>query len=286
VDPGLPTEGTGGHEWRGFLAAGDHPHGIDPRRGVLENWNNPAARGFRAADDEFGYTPILRDELLKRGLARHRKHDLATVVGAMNAAATQDVRDVLFVPTLAAVLTRGAPNARDEQMLKLLVSWRAHGGSRLDRDLDGNVDAPGAAVMDAAWFGLARAAMQPRLGRKLTDQLASVFKIYDSPVDQQFDGWMGYMDKDLRTLLGRPVAGRYSMGYCGKGDLARCRRSLWAALDAAGDELEAAQGPDPRKWRADAVAERHTFQPIPLTSIRYTNRPSGIQQVITFTGHR
>ncbi|MFL5779814.1 MAG: penicillin acylase family protein [Thermoleophilaceae bacterium] len=286
VDPSLPTEGTGKHEWRGFLAAGKHPHGADPKRGVLENWNNPVARGLRPADDTFTYGPGHRDGLLKLGLARHRKHDLASVVGVMNAAATQDVREVLVVPTLTAVLSKGAPSARDAEMVKVLKAWRASGGSRLDRDLDGKIDHPGAAILDAAWSGLADAVMEPRLGPKLTEQLASIFKRYDDPVDQQTDGWHGYMDKDLRTLLGRPVNGRFHLSYCGRGSLARCRKALWAALDAAGDELQAAQGPNPHAWRADATAERKDFAPINLLNIRYANRPSGIQQVISFTGHR
>jgi acyl-homoserine lactone acylase PvdQ len=286
VDPGLPTNGNGDHEWRGFLAADRHPHGTDPRDGILTNWNNVAARGFRASDKEWGYTSIMRNELLRLGLQKQRKHDLASVTGAMNAAATQDVREVLFLPTLAAVLSRGAPNPRAAEMLRILKRWRAAGGSRLDRDLDGEVDHPGAAIMDEAWFGLARAAMQPVLGPKLTDQLESIVKIYDDPPDQQFTGWMGYMDKDLRTMLGRPVRGRYSRRYCGKGDLAKCRAALWSALDRAGDRLAAEQGPNPHAWRADATAERKKFQPINLREIRYANRPTGIQQVITFVGHR
>mgnify|MGYP003288183171 CR=1 FL=1 len=57
------------------------------------------------------------------------------------------------------------------------------------------------------------------------------------------------------------------------------------ALNAA--DLEAAQGADPNAWRADATLERIEFAPglLPYT-MRYTNRPSGIQQVIEFRGHR
>jgi hypothetical protein len=97
---------------------------------------------------------------------------------------------------------------------------------------------------------------------------------------------MGYMDKDFRTLLGKPVSGRYGTRYCGRGDVARCRAALWAALDRAGDTLQATQGAKPALWRADATGERIQFSPIPLREMRYTNRPSGIQQVISFTGHR
>jgi hypothetical protein len=36
-------------------------------------------------------------------------------------------------------------------MLDLLVRWRLNGGSRHDRDLDGKIDDPGTAIMDASW---------------------------------------------------------------------------------------------------------------------------------------
>jgi hypothetical protein len=63
--------------------------------------------------------------------------------------------------------------------------------------------------------------------------------------------------------------------------------SLWAAIDAAGNALAAAQGNDPTAWRADATKERISFIPGLLkTTLRYTNRPTGIQQVISFKGHR
>jgi hypothetical protein len=75
--------------------------------------------------------------------------------------------------------------------------------------------------------------------------------------------------------------------YCGAGNAAACQASLWAAIDAAGNQLAAAQGNDPSAWRADATKERITFIPGLLkTTLRYTNRATGIQQVISFKGHR
>src|SRR6266540_3902099 len=55
-------------------------------------------------------------------------------------------------------------------------------------------------------------------------------------------GWYGYVDKDLRTLLGQPVTGAYKTRFCGAGKLTACRNSLWQALKDAGDALAAAQG--------------------------------------------
>ena len=94
------------------------------------------------------------------------------------------------------------------------------------------------------------------------------------------------MDKDLRTILGDKVRGKYNVRYCGGGSLKRCRTELWAAITAAGNQLAASQGSDPTAWRSDATRERITFVPglLPYT-MRYTNRPTGIQQVISFGGH-
>ncbi len=101
-----------------------------------------------------------------------------------------------------------------------------------------------------------------------------------------FAGSTRYVDKDLRTLLGKPVRGAFATRFCGGGDLAACRASIWAAIDEAGAELAAAQGPDPAAWRSDATRERIRFAPglLPDT-MRWANRPT-FQQVLSFDGHR
>ena len=288
VDSGLPTDGRGGHEWRGFLPARKHPHGI-VRSGILNNWNNKPARGFPGADDQYAYGSLQRVGMLNRNTKKHRRNTLATLTGAMNAAATQDVRDVFLVPVLSRLLRGGpAPSARAMRMLELLEAWRGHGASRLDRNLDGKIDDPGAAIIDAAFPRLANAAMGALLGPQLTTELGNrMMSQFDQPPGGQFSGWHIYMHKDLRTLLGDRVRGKFSNRYCGNGDLVRCRSDLWTAMEAAGAQLAAQQGPTPDNWRADATRERISFVPGLLpTTIRYTNRPSGIQQVISFKGHR
>jgi acyl-homoserine lactone acylase PvdQ len=288
VDSGLPTDGRGNYEWKGWLPAKDHPHAIK-RRGVLNNWNNKPALGFPAADDQWSYGSIQRVDLLNRNTNKVKRHTLPTLTGAMNAAATQDVRAITFVPILSEVLRGGpAPSARSMRMLELLEAWRKNGGSRLDRNLDGKIDDPGAAVMDTAWDRLADATLAPVLGQSLADQLNdTLHRRFDLPPGGQFGGWHMYMSKDLRTLLGKSVKGKFANRYCGSGDLTACRAALWSAMETAGAELQAAQGADPNAWRADANRERISFAPGLMTyTMRYTNRPSGIQQVIEFTGHR
>jgi hypothetical protein len=173
-------------------------------------------------------------------------------------------------------------------MLDLLEGWRADGSSRLDRDLDGSIDAPGAAIMDAAWPRLADAVMSPVLGPQLGD-LARLITRDGRPNNQGSSygsGWYGYVDKDLRSVLDKRVPGAFKTRFCGAGDLTACRNSLWQALEDAGDQLAAAQGTnDPAQWRSDATAEQIRFLPSFPIPIRWTNRPT-FQQVISYSGHR
>jgi acyl-homoserine lactone acylase PvdQ len=294
VSPRLPAFGTGQYDWRGFLAASKHPRATDPSGGTIVNWNNRPARGWRTADDEWGtWGSVDRVVLLAITKKLNRIED---VVAVMNRAGTQDARAALVWPTVAKLLTPGTgPNPRAEQAAALVTSWSQHGSSRIDLDLDGKIDDPGAAVLDAAWPRIAKAVMRPVLG-DLTDQLATFDRIDRNAPDINAGansnygrGWYTYVQKDLRSLMGEPVKGPFSRRYCGAGDIAACRASIWQAVNDAADELAAAQGTDPNAWRADANAERIVFQPGllgPSNTIRWTNRPSMFQQVMEFSGHR
>jgi acyl-homoserine lactone acylase PvdQ len=290
VDPGLPTVGTGKYEWRGFIGKSRHIQGLDSRRGTMVNWNNTSAHGFGAGDDDWGGAgSVARVDLLNRNLRRAAspkgKWTLASVTSAMNAAATQDVRAIDTVPLLARLLKGSAPpNQQSAKMLSILIGWRHRGGSRLDKDLDGQIDDPGAAIMDAAWLKIADAFMKPQLGSQL-DELNSLFPRASL---SQYAGWYQYFDRDVGQLLGRRVVDPFQNRYCGHGRKAKCRQAVWNAIKAAGVELTADQGTsNPYAWRADATAERIHFAPGLLsTTMRWTNRPSGIQQVISFKGHR
>ena len=109
----LPTLGTGRYEWKGFLTRNQHPHQSDPPSGVIVNWNNQSAPGFMHGDDEQeGYGSVQRVEELKHNLGLH-KLTLEQVVGAMNKAATTDLRAAYVWPDIARILAGGpAPDAR------------------------------------------------------------------------------------------------------------------------------------------------------------------------------
>ena len=298
--PKLPTDGSGRYEWRGFLPRRGHAQAVNPRGGLLLNWNNKPAPGWGAPDDKEKYNSVHRVELLNRfGRRRYALHD---VVSVMNQAATQDLRVVQVWPVIEALLATGAPDDRTARARDLVSAWRRSGGSRLDRDLDGSIDDPGAAVLDAAWPRIAEAVMRPVLG----DLVADLAELHRGPPPDEgrrhqgvddtpnpggsaYDsGFYGYVDKDLRRLLGQRVRAPYGRAYCGGGDVEACRGSVWAALSAAADELAAAQGPDPSAWRADARPERIVFRPGLLgeaNTMRWANRPT-FQQLLEFRGHR
>ncbi|RKQ93775.1 acyl-homoserine lactone acylase PvdQ [Solirubrobacter pauli] len=275
VDPRLPVKGTGEYEWRGFLAPSKRPFQVNPPTGALVNWNNRPAPGWGAADDNWSYGSTQRVRMLDAGIAKRRQHDLASVTGAMNAAATTDLRSEALTPILERLLKAHPTGAtpRAARMLEWLVGWRAAGSSRLDRDLDGVIDAgPAPAIWDAFYPRLWAAAM-PVEG-------VQAFVGDDSGTSSDFtDGGFWYLEKDLGRLAGNRYRDPFNERYCGAGDAARCAAAIWAALDAVPGEPDA--------LRADATRERIAFRPGLLpTTIRYTNRPSGIQQVISFDRHR
>ena len=286
VNPDLPTDGTGKYEWKGYLASSKHPQVINPSSGYIVNWNNKPAKDFPASDERFGSESSLqRQKLLTGELDRHPQQTLSSVLAAANAAATEDVRIVEFWPTLKAMLNKGkAPSSRAKKLVAILQAWHDAGGSRRDANQDGKIDDPGVPILDAAWRGISSAGLCDRLGNALCTQLAGRIGRFDQPPGGQYGGWHQYMWKDLRAMLGQKVKGKYHLRYCGDGNVKQCSKELWAALDAAGKKLAGQQGSDPAAWRKPEAPEAIHFSPLPLTTMDYTNKPTGIHQVVTYGG--
>jgi acyl-homoserine lactone acylase PvdQ len=292
TNPSLPTLGTGRYDWRGFLRPRRHPQDVNPANGLILNWNNSPAAGFGAADNNWTFQSVQRNDLFKGFKRRNRLHD---VLGVVNRAATQDLRAVEVWPVIDAVLRGGpAPDERSARAVALVNAWVASGASRLDRDLDGRVDDPGAAVLDQAWDPLSEAVLRPVLGDLAAPGglLGQILGRDHAPRRANGSayggGWYGYVEKDLRALLGRRVRGRYSRRYCGGGNLDACRQSLWAVVQQSADALAAAQGTDPAAWRTDATQERIDFVPGLLgqaNTMRWANRPT-LHLLMEFDGHR
>ena len=198
---------TGKFEWQGFLKDDAHPHGKNPKSGLMVNWNNSVAHKFSSADDEWGRAgTVARVDMLHKMLEKNKrkgKWTMASVVSAMNAGATMDIRSLKTTPLLVHLLKGSkAPDETAAGMLAQMKAWNNNGSSRLDRNLDGLIDAPGAASMDGAWGqltenfldpiagdpekvisgGIANAFMKPKLGSQLDELQLAVLAVRSAAV--------------------------------------------------------------------------------------------------------
>ena len=127
---------------QGFLDARATIHRASTRAdGTMTNWNQIAAHGFGAADDEWGRNgSVERVDLLNKNLERLASRTASgrwpTVTSAMNAAATQDVRAIDTVPLLqrAAEGLDGPERRRRADARSCWSPGSNDGGSRLDRE--------------------------------------------------------------------------------------------------------------------------------------------------------
>jgi hypothetical protein len=132
--------------------------------------------------------------------------------------------------------------------------------------------------MAAVWDELAGAALCGRLGERLCEALETRLARFERPPQNMYGGWHQYMGKDLRALLGQRVRGRFNVRYCGRGSVQRCAADLWAAIERGARAAAAAHGTeDPSRWSSPVATI--SFAPLPLATIQYTNRPSGIHSV-------
>ena len=264
LDRRLPTLGTGGFEWRGFVPALAHPHDIAGPHSLLLNWNNKAAPGWMHGDDQH-YGSVQHVELFGPWPKHPRIND---AVGVMNQAATEDATAVLVWPVIRATLTHGrAPDAQTANAVGLIDDWVRHGAPTLGTPAGGPIPYPGAALLNAAWPHIFDAVMRPRLGNLL------------GAWEQLLGRDPSYVDKDLKTQLGRRVLAPYSVRYCGRGSIRACARSLWSAIKAARADLVTEHGPNESAWSIDQGMTSFIPGLIP-TTFPTTNRPT-YQQVIS-----
>lgn len=301
VDPNFPTMGTPRFEWRGYepiptlnaaqTPVGQHPQVIDQK--YLSSWNNKQARGFRAADDNFGYQSLYRvkllDDRIKAGTKGKRKMSLPELIDAMEDAGTVDLRgDAVLKWALKVITSKKVKDAQLRNAIETLNAWRRSGAHRRDRDGNGVYEqAEAVRIMDTWWPLLLEAQFKPALGDGLFEKLQSMIGFDDIPRAQGSayqSGWYGYAQKDLRTVLGKRVKGRYSREYCGKGKLRKCRQallgSLQQALGVSAAELygtETCEGGDPQ-WCHDSVRSR-ALGAVTQPPMHWINRPTFQQAV-------
>ena len=215
------------------------------------SWNNRQALGFAGPDENVFssvYRSLLLEDPLKARLRGGRKLTLPEVVDIMEVAGTGDLRAHSVLPVALRVVGRPR-GARLRAAVALLRQWRRAGGRRIDADRDGAYEHEDAIrIMHAWWPLLVRAEFQPKMGKAAVDRLLATTQLDNAPnnhgdhLGSAYQGaWYGYVRKDLRTVLGRKVRGRYGQRYCGGGKLKRCRarlrKSLRAALAVPASEL-------------------------------------------------
>jgi acyl-homoserine lactone acylase PvdQ len=244
----LPMAST--REWRDFnpdlntaryTPFAQHPQVVD--QPVLTSWNNRQAPGYAGADSNL-FSSVFRSQMLDRQLALRlkggHKLTLPEMVDAMEQAGTTDLRGMTSLPLALRVLGTPKDPALAGAVTKL-KAWSASGTHRIDRDRNGAYDdADAVRIMDAWWPRLVDAMFTPVMGRHLLEQLEATYQIDNEPNNHgdhlgsaYQEGFYGYVLKDLKRVLHRPVKQKYAVAFCGHGKLAACRKALTSSLKSA-----------------------------------------------------
>src|SRR6266545_1578955 len=310
ADPNLPVRADPAYEWQGwdpdtntaaYTPPAQHPNSVN--QDYYVSWNNKQARDYSAADGNFSFGPVFRADLLdapvRAAVHNGQKLDRAGVVRIMEDAAATDLRGRRVLGTLLRVLaSQPVTDPRLATVVTQLQAWQQSGARRMETTPGSHVyqHADAIRVFDAWWPRLAAAQFQPGLGSGLYAALAATLPVDEAPSGVMHhgsayqSGWWGYVDKDLRALLGDPVAAPLPRVFCGGGDLAACRTALLGALGQAAGLAPTAVYPGDSfcaagdQWCADAIVQ------LPLGGITdpiisWQNRPT-YQQVVSFPAHR
>ncbi|MCC9312412.1 penicillin acylase family protein [Kitasatospora sp. RB6PN24] len=322
VDAGLPIMAQPAYEWQGFDPAtntaqytppSQHPQSVD--QDYYVSWNNKQAADYGSAG--FGDGSVHRANLLDsrvKALVAKGGVTRASLTQAMEDAAVTDLRGEDVLPDLLKVIN-SAP-VTDPQLASVvqeLTAWQASGSKRLETSAGSHAytDATAIQVMDAWWPLVADGIMHPGLGDQAYTALTGALQINESPSGGQTGatsgsvsanesiphkgssfqyGWWSYLDKDLRSVLGQPVAGPLSQQFCGGGQLAACRTVLLNTLQQAAAEPASQVYPGDSscsagdQWCADAIIQR-PLGGITDATTTWQNRPT-YQQVVEFPNHR
>lgn len=317
ANPNLPMKADPAYEWTGYLSHAAHPQSID--QDYYVSWNNKQAADFSAADGNFSFGAVHRADLLDKpiraALAAGRKFDRASLTELVQRAGLADLRGAEVLDELLRVLeSQPVTDPALAEVVDKLRAWHAEGALRVETAPGSKTyrHAEAIRIFDAWWPLLVRAQFRAPLGADLYQALVNAMQINESPSGGQTGdpsgvpssanmaqshkgssfqyGWWGYVDQDLRALLGEPVLGGFDRVYCGNGSLAACRQLLLDSLRAAvgtpvaevypGDDFCAAGD----QWCADAIVQA-PLGGLTHDIIAWQNRPT-YQQVVSFPARR
>ncbi|MEZ0077336.1 penicillin acylase family protein [Planotetraspora sp. GP83] len=323
-DPNLPMAGDAAHEWAGFdpstntatyAAPSTHPQAVN--QDYFVSWNNKQARDYGAADGNFSFGPVHRGDLLDapvKAALSSGTLDRSGVVKIMASAATTDLRGWKVLPNLLRVINSSAvADPALASAVSKLSAWASAGAKRAETSPGSKTyaNADAIRIFDAWWPKLVRAEFKPGLGDGLYQSLINTLQINESPSGHQEDdksnlatsaneaqthkgssfqyGWWGYVDKDIRAVLGDPVGAPLPARFCGD-TVAACRTVLLNSLSAALGEAATTTYPADDacsagdQWCADAIRQS-PLGGIKHSLISWQNRPT-YQQVVSFPAHR
>ncbi len=284
VDPNLPTWGTGGSEWQGFLPAVRHVHEINPPSGFFVSWNNKPAPGFAAADDQYGYGQVYRsvmlvDQLQAQFAAHGGKLTRADVVQAMETAASQDLDGVTVLPLLLQYLSGRVESPGVTAMLDELQAWITDGAHRRKAAPSDTqyAHADAVAIADELIPNLIQALYDPILAdgglgsagsnggatapayRALPMQFVNTPNSGGAHLGSAYDGgYEGYLVSTLQQLLGQHPADGFGPEITSRechGGPATCGGAIDIALTKTYDSLKSVNGSsDVPTWTASSAS--------------------------------
>jgi acyl-homoserine lactone acylase PvdQ len=312
VDPNLPMWADPAYQWRNWdpgtntvanTPFAEHPNSID--QDYYESWNNKIAKGYTvpAFADGSVYRSNLLNDRIKALINSGTKVTRASLAQAMEDAALTDLRGEDVLPKLLQVIdTAPVTDPAQQAAVTSLKTWLNAGAKRRETSAGSKTYANADAVrtMDAWWPLLAKAEFAPGLGDDLYNALAGAASIDESPAASHSgvthqgssfqSGWWSYVDKDIRAVLGQPVAGGLADKYCGGGSLSACRTTLLTTLAQAAATPAAAVYPGDAscsagdQWCADAIIQ-NPLGGITDATTSWQNRPT-FQQVVQYPAHR
>ncbi len=307
VSHAVPNWGTGQWDWKNFdpddqtasyTPFAEHPRTVNQR--YLTSWNNKQAPGYAASDSNWSYSSVYRSQLLDKRIDSQlflgHKTSLPDLISAMEDAGTSDLRGQEVVFWMLKVLGEQSDPAIADA-IKALAIWVYKGSHRIDKNKDGNYDEERAVqIIDAWWPRAVEAIFKPALGTDLYDKMVGRIGLDNHPNNHGAhlgsawqDGWYGYVNKDLRRILGESVQGPLSRTYCGNGNLATCRAALLSSLDAALDVPKEQLYTDSGCTAGDETCfdevRFRAIGAITVPPIPWINRPT-YQQVVQVNGHR
>ncbi|WP_245900680.1 penicillin acylase family protein [Prauserella shujinwangii] len=306
MDPSLPVHA--GLDWQGWNPDGNtadytpfeqHPNSVN--QDYYISWNNALAEDYAAAGYE--KSAVHRGDLLDRRVREFVADGTPVTRGnltrAMAEAGLADLRAERVLPVLLRVLdTAPVTDPAAAAAIEKLRAWLADGGLRTQTRAGSRTyrHADAIRIMDAWWPLLVRAQFEPGLGGAAFTAMTRVLKVDEAPsgVDHRGSayqaGWWGYVHKDLRAVLGEPVAGPLGDTFCGGGDLAACRQVLVDTVRQAAAQPASEVYPGDEhcsagdQWCADSIVHQ-PLGGITHRKIGTQNRPT-YQQVVEFASRR